>query len=117
MTNPLSRLVDAAGDMVSASRLGDAVHPPMAILFVLLTVVVIRKWPVRYAVFTVPLVVVALSAESFNSLERYGLNAFPLVLALATVTKRAELERAAIAVGAAGVVALSAVAWIGNYVP
>jgi len=117
VTDPLSRLVDAAGDMVSADRLGDAVHPPMAILLVVLTVVVIRKWPVRYAVFTVPLVVVALSAESFNSLERYGLNAFPLVLALATVTKRAELERAAIAVGAAGVVALSAVAWIGNYVP
>ena len=59
----------------------------------------------------------ALSAESFNSLERYGLNAFPLVLALATVTKRPELERAAVALGAAGVVALTALSWVGNYVP
>jgi hypothetical protein len=117
VTDPFSRLADAAGDMVSASRLGDAVHPPMAILFVVLTVVVVRKWPVRYALFTVPLVLVAFSAESFNSLERYGLNAFPLVLALATITERRELERAAIALGAAGIVALSAVAWIGNYVP
>jgi hypothetical protein len=80
-------------------------------------VVVVRRWPVRYAVYTVPMVVVALSAESFNSLERYGLNAFPLVLALATVTRRPELDRAALALGAAGVVALSALAWVGNYVP
>ena len=117
VTNPVSRLIDAAGDLVSADRLGDAVHPPMALLFVALTVVVVRRWPVRYAVFTVPLVVVALSAESFNSLERYGLNAFPLVLALAMVTRRPEMERAALALGAAGVVALSALAWVGNYVP
>lgn len=117
ITSPLSRLVDAAGDMVSASRLGDAVHPPMALLVVALTVVVVRSWPVRYAVYTVPMVVVALSAESFNSLERYGLNAFPLVLALATVTRRPELDRTALALGGAGVVALSALAWAGNYVP
>ena len=117
VTDPVSRLVDAMGDLVSADRLGDAVHPPMALLFIFLAVVVVRRWPLRYALYTVPVLVLALSAESFNSLERYGLNAFPLVLALATVTKRPELERAAIALGAAGVVALTALSWVGNYVP
>lgn len=117
VTDPFSRLVDAAGDFVGASRLGDAVHPPMAVLFVVLAVVVVRRWPPAYALYAVPLLLLALSAESFNSLERYGLNAFPLVLALATVTKRRELELTAIALGAAGVVALSALAWVGNYVP
>jgi hypothetical protein len=117
VTDPLSRLADAAGDFFGADTLGDAVHPPMAVLYVLLAVVVVRHWPRAYALYTVAIVVVALSAESFNSLERYGLNAFPLVLALATVTRRPDLERAALAIGGAGIVALSALAWVGNYVP
>ena len=117
VTDPISRLAHAAGDFVTPDKLGDAVHPPMAVLIVVLTVVVVRSWPLRYALFTVPVVLVSLSAESFNSLERYGLNAFPLVLALATVTKREWLERTAIALGAAGVLALTAFSWIGNYVP
>jgi hypothetical protein len=117
VTEPVSRLVDAVGDLVGASRVGDAVHPPMALLMIVLTVVVIRRWPTRYALYTVPVVLISLSAESFNSLERYGLNAFPLVLALATVTRHRDLERGALVLGGAGVVALSALAWIGNYVP
>jgi hypothetical protein len=117
VTDPVSRLAHAAADMVTPDKLGDAVHPPMAILIVVLTVVVVRRWPPRYALFTVPVVLVSLSAESFNSLERYGLNAFPLVLALATVTKREWVERSAIALGAAGVLALTSLSWIGNYVP
>jgi hypothetical protein len=115
--DPISRLGHAVGDMVTPDKLGDAVHPPMAILLVVLAVVVVRRWPLRYALFTVPVVLVSLSAESFNSLERYGLNAFPLVLALATVTRRDDVDRAAVALGAAGVAALTALAWIGNYVP
>jgi hypothetical protein len=103
--------------MVTPDRLGDAVHPPMALLMVFLTVVVIRRLPARYALFAVPVVLVSLSAESFNSLERYGLNAFPLILALAIVTDREWLSRTAIALGAAGIVALTSFAWIGNYVP
>jgi hypothetical protein len=117
LTDPVSRLADAIGDMVSPDRLGDAVHPPMALLMLALTVVVIRRWPLRYALFAVPVVLVSLSAESFNSLERYGLNAFPLVLALATITPREDADRAAVALGAGGIVALTAFSWIGNYVP
>ena len=117
VTDPVSRLVDAAGDFLGGDRLGDIVHPPVAVLFIVLAVVVVRRWPLRYALYSVPVLLVSLSAESFNSLERYGLNAFPLVLALATVTRHRELERTALAVGAAGVVALSSLSWIGNYVP
>jgi hypothetical protein len=117
VTDPFSRLTTAIGDMVTPERLGDAVHPPMALLFVALAVVVVRRLPLRYALFTVPVLVLSLSAESFNSLERYGLNAFPLVLALAALTRRDDLDRAAVALGAAGVVALTALSWVGNYVP
>lgn len=117
VTDPVSRLADAARDFVGADTIGAAVHPPMAVLFVVLAIVVIRRWPAAYGLYAVPVLVLSLSAESFNSLERYGLNAFPLVLALATITRRPDGERAAVALGAAGVVALSALSWIGNYVP
>ena len=49
VTDPFSRLADAVGDMVTPDRLGDAVHPPMALLMVFLTVVVVRRLPLRYA--------------------------------------------------------------------
>jgi hypothetical protein len=117
VTDPLSRLVDAAGDFVGASRLGDLVHPPMAVFAIALTVVVIRRLPARFALYTVPALLLALSAESFNSLERYGLNAVPLVLALAMLTRSPWAERSALVVGASGIVALTALAWVGNYVP
>jgi hypothetical protein len=116
-TDPLSRIIDAVADLFRYYQLSDAVHPPMVLAVIALTVVVARRWPLRYALFTVPVVLVSLSAESLNSFERYGLNAFPLVLALATLTKRPELERGALALGAAGMVALPALAWVGNYVP
>ncbi len=117
LTDPFSRLADAAGDFVGADTIGEGVHPPMALLFVVLAVVVVRRWPAAYSLYTVPLLVAALSAESFNSLERYGLNAFPLALALASVTGREEADRAAVVLGGAGVVGLCALAWVGNYVP
>ena len=117
LTDPVSRLADALGDLAGAERLGDAVHPPMALIFVVLAVVLIRRWPARYALFALPVLALSVSAESFNSLERYVLNAFPLVLALATVTRHPDAERAALGLGAEGMVALSALAWVGNYVP
>ena len=52
-----------------------------------------------------------------TSLERYGLNAFPLALTLAVLLKREQLERVVLMGLAGGMVALSALAWTGAYVP
>jgi len=59
----------------------------------------------------------ALGTENLNSLERYGLNAFPLVIALALLCRRGEAETVTKVILAGGVIALASMAWMGAYVP
>jgi hypothetical protein len=60
---------------------------------------------------------VSLGAENLNSLERYGLNAFPLVLGLATLTADERLDRGALVLSGTTLVALATLALVGAYVP
>lgn len=115
--NPLLRIWDGFSQMFGAERLGDGLHIPFAIAFVALLVLTFRWWPVSYGIFAAIVLAAALGAENLNSLERYGLNAFPLALTLAVLTKNAKLDRVVTTVLAGGVVALSALAWTGAYVP
>lgn len=116
-SNPVERLFHGVGDMLGAERWGDGLHVPFAIGFVILAILVFRHWPVSYGIFAAAMLAVALAADNLNSLERYGLNAFPLVLALASVCVTQRRERLAIAVGACGVWSLATLAWMGLYVP
>jgi hypothetical protein len=103
--------------MFGAERFGDGLHIPFAIIFVALLVLTFRWWPVSYGAFASVVLIAALAAENLNSLERYGLNAFPLALTLAVLLKRDQVERVVLMGLAGGIVALSALAWTGAYVP
>jgi hypothetical protein len=115
--DPVSRLVQGFGDVFGVERFGDGLHVPFAIGFLLLLVVVYRRLPVSYGVYATLGVLVAVSANNLNSLERYGLSAFPLLLALAVLTARPRLEQLGLAVCGGGIVAMAALAWLGIYVP
>jgi hypothetical protein len=115
--NPISRLWEGLSQMVGPQRLGDGLHIPFAIAFVVLLVLTFRWWPVSYGVFAAIVLVAALGAENLNSLERYGLNAFPLALTLAVLVKDPRVDRVVTTVLGGGVVALGAMAWMGAYVP
>lgn len=115
--DPVSRLWDGLGELLGREALGDGLHIPFAFGFIVLAVVVFRRWPLSFALYATAVLLVALGAENLNSLERYGLNAFPLALALASVTRPPWAERAMIALGSAGIVTLAALAWTGAYVP
>lgn len=115
--DPLTRLWDGVGDMFGSEALGDGLHVPFALGFVVLAIAAYRYWPLSFALYGTATLVVALAAENLNSLERYGLNAVVLALALASLTKPPWAERAMIAIGSGGIVALSALAWTGSYVP
>jgi hypothetical protein len=103
--------------MVGPQRFSDGLHVPFAIAFVVLVVLTFRWWPVCYGAFAGLVLVAALAAENLNSLERYGLNAFPLALTLAVAVRNDRVERVATTVLGGGVVALSSLAWLGAYVP
>lgn len=114
---PLQRLWEGLHQMVGSQRLGDGLHIPFALAFVVLAVLTFRWWPVSYGVFAATILLTALGAENLNSLERYGLNAFPLVLTLAVATRDPRAERVSYVVLAGGMVGLTALAWFGAYVP
>lgn len=116
--NPVARAADTIGGLFGSERLGDGLHAPWILLYLALLVVVFARWPLAYGAYSTVLLVVALSAESLGSFERYGLAAFPLVLALASVASWRRWTAAAAVTGCAGgLAAFSALAFLGAFVP
>jgi hypothetical protein len=115
--NPIARAWDGLGQLFGPERFGDGLHVPFAFLFVVLLVLTFRVWPASYGVFAGAVLLAALSADNLNSLERYGLNAFPIVLTLAVLARDDRVDRAVLTVSAGGFVALASLAWLGAYVP
>ena len=115
--SPVSVLVTALRSAVHNHWGGNAAHLPAAAVIVVLVVVACRRWPGSYGALAVVTLIVALSSHRVGSLERYVLLTFPLVLALATVTRRAWAERAAFALGAGSLLAYAALALVGLAVP
>lgn len=115
--NLVSRLWDGVGDLLGPERFGDGLHLPFAVVFLVLLVETFRRWPVSYGVFAAAVLLVSLSAENLNSLERYGLNAFPIVLTLALLARDPRVDRVVTTLTAGGFVALASLAWLGAYVP
>ena len=115
VSNPIIRIGEAASDLLH--RDVDGLHFPFAIALIVLAVIVWRRLPLSYALFSIAIVATSLAAGNLNSIERYGLNAFPLVIALAMVTPSRGFERVTSAVCAVGLTWMCALAWLGLYVP
>lgn len=115
--NPVTRLVEAAHQLLDGADLGSGLHFPWAVGFLVLLVVTFRRWPASYGAFAGAVLLAALSAGNLDSLERYGLSAFPLVLALAGILRPAWLERAALVLAACGLTTYATLAFLGAYVP
>ena len=115
--DPFSATWDAVRSLVSGGEIGQGLHAPWIGLFALLLVVVFARWPFSYGVFATAVLVSALSADNLGSIERYGLFAFPLVLALATLTSEARVERAVLAVSGAALTGFTALVFVGAFVP
>jgi len=115
--NPVSRLIDGFGDLFGAETLGDGLHIPFVLAFLALTVVLFLRWPAHYGMYAFTVLFVALCSENLNSLERYGLNGFPIIVGLAVLAGHRRFGPAAPILGSAGLVSLSVLAWVGIYVP
>lgn len=115
--DPVRGLLGAVAKLAGPDRFTDGLHLPFVLAALALLVVVGRRWPASYTVYAGLVLAVAMGADNYNSIERYALNAFPLLLALADVTGTVRRERLALAVCGNGLVALSALAWLALYVP
>jgi hypothetical protein len=117
LVDPVSRLARGVGHLFGDEAVGDGLHLPFALAAIVLLVVCARRWPAPYTALAGALVLVALAADNLNSLERYLLVAFPLVMALADLTGGQRAERLALALCGGGTLALSTLALLGVYVP
>ena len=115
--DPASRLLDGLSDLFGPEALGDGLHLPFALVFLVLGILVLRSWPARYGVYALACLLVALCAQNLNSFERYALNGFPIVFGLAALAGHRRFGRAVPILSAAGLVALSVLAWTDIYVP
>jgi hypothetical protein len=98
-------------------RVGTALHVPWLVLLVGLVVVVFRRWPLSYGVFAAVAVASSVTSDNLDSLERYALFAFPLVLALADLTERELVERITFVVVPVALFAYASLAFLGLFVP
>ena len=115
--NPVTRIVDAVADAPSEGFLGEALHVPWIVLFLWLTVLVGRRLPAPYTAYTVAVLVLAVSAESLGSFERYGLTAFPLAMVAADLLRRHVLERPVLLLSTAALAVFTALTLLMVFVP
>jgi hypothetical protein len=115
--DPFTRVFDGISDLIHGDRFGSGLHVLWAALFVALIVVLLLRLPLSYGAYGAAVVIVNLSARNLDSFERYAMSAFPLVLAVALITARPDVERPVLVVSAAGLVGYSVLGFLGVYVP
>ncbi len=115
--NPILKVIDAIWGMFGSERLGEGLHAPWIVFYIILLVILFRRWPVSYASYAAVIIVFALSAQSLGSFERYGFSAFPLICAIAQLLDHPVVERAAMIVSGAAMTAFAVLIFTGAFVP
>ncbi len=117
LSEPFGVLWRAVGQLASGDATGNALHVPAALVVIALVVLAFRHWPASYGAYAAVVLAVALSTTRLGSFERYTFGAFPVVLALASVTGNQHAERLVLVAGGAAMVAFATLAHLGAYVP
>lgn len=116
-SDPFSTLWRTGRALTGGDALGTGLHLPWALLFVVLVVVVARRLPASYGAYAAVGLVVALSGHNVDSLERYALTAFPIVVGGAMLLRRPAAERAVLVLAGAGFVGYATLTFLGAFVP
>jgi hypothetical protein len=117
VVDPLTALLHEGRGILHGHHVGSGLHVPWAIALVILVAVCLRRWPACYGAFAAVMLLAALSSKNLDSLERYALSAFPFVLAGASLTASARLERLALILGAAAMEGYALLAFLNAVVP
>ena len=106
---------DASG--VLHHHVGTALHVPWVLLALALLAVCWRRLPAPYTLFAGAVLATAVAGANLDSFERYTLSAFPLTIAAAVVLTVSQLERAVLALLAAGLAGYALLAFLNVSVP
>ena len=114
--DPFTRLWDGVHTFVTTSQL-DAPNLVFALGFIALLIVAIRTQRVAWWAYAAVTLVVALSAVNIDSIGRYGLMAFPFVVALARVSEDERVMWGVLTLCGTGLAALTVMSTLGVYTP
>jgi len=115
--DPFVTLARDANDLVHGVHLGTAQHLGWAVLLVLLALFALWRLPSCYGWYAVATLVVALTAQNLDSLERYGLGCFPFAIAAALLLGGRGPRWAALALTGCLLTTYGVLAFLGLYVP
>jgi hypothetical protein len=111
LRNPLAAIWDALGELREGEHLARGMHFFTALALLGLLVVLWRRHVASLFAYGAVSVLLGLSANNLDSLERYSLATVPLVLAAAVAVRRPSLTRIAYVGCGAGLVAMSVLAF------
>jgi hypothetical protein len=115
--SPFTSVGHAFHELVSGDRIGYGLHAVTAVVIVALVFVVGRRLPMSYTVYAAAAVLLALCARNLDSLERYSLSTFPLVIGAAVLLRRPAFERMVLLTISGGLAAAAILAFTGTLVP
>lgn len=113
---PITRIFSAFVDGI-AGDWGELLHACAAVLLVYLMVVAVHQLSMDLWVYCVPSTLLLFAADNLNSMERYALAVFPLLIAAGLVGHKPLLRNWLPTVSAVGLTALTTLALSGVYVP
>ena len=115
--SPITTISHALRGLFRGDQIGTGLHVPWLLLAVVLLVVCARHWPLSYSAYAAALLLSATVSANLDSLERYALGAFPLVLAAAGLTKSPRIERAVLVILGSAMSLYALLAFVHAYVP
>lgn len=114
---PVSRLVQAAGDLIGGDQFGSGLHLIWILVGLGLVGVSIRKLPAAYSVYAAVSVCMAISANNLDSSERYILATIPVVIAAALAVRTEAIERFVLATSSSALVGYSVLGFLAITIP
>ena len=113
--DPISSIADTITN--ASDRPTGLVHLVAIAGCVALLVVVVRRLPASYSAYAGLSLLLAISAENLDSLERYALSAFPLLIGAALCLRRSVVMWVAVGLSALGLFATSTAVFLARWVP
>jgi hypothetical protein len=118
LVDPVTRLWHGLRDALGSQSLRSGLHFPFAVLVVGLAVAAWFWLPRAYAAYASAVVLWSISSTNWDSLERYAMTAFPLVMVLAMFSaKYPRSHEPLLVVMSSGVAVLALLSFCGVYVP
>lgn len=116
ITEPVSRLFSAINDGLRGDE-GELFHGLAALILIGLAVYVVKKLSTDLWIYAVPSTLLLVGADNLNSMERYALSVFPLVIAAAIISRNERLDRWLPTASAVALTVVTTLALNGVYVP